>query len=179
MPAPAPAVPQVPAGWAPSPADMTTWVTTPFTFLAGPAAFRGELHGSQPLSGWTLAALDTITEDPYGGWSATTTASQAAHSWLCPPGCSGWYEITVTGLCTNPGAGALIGAAVWLNGAIYQQLAMEPADVGNTVGASGAMMVPLQGGYDYVQPYIYSSASTSTPAVFGRYPTMEIAWMSN
>ena len=177
-PAPAPAPPQIPAGYGPLPADMTAWITTPFSFLAGATLFRGQLQGSQALSGWTLAELDTVLEDPYGGWSATATGSQAAWSWLCPAGCSGWYEITLTGIANNQTGTAQVWTALYVDGAAYQ---VASGDLGNTAtsaGSSGTIAVPLLAG-DYVSMYIYTTSAVSTPATAGRYSSMEIAWISN
>ena len=176
---PAPAVPQIPAGYAPVQADFTSWVTTPFSFLASTTLFRGQLQGTEALSGWTLAQLDTVLEDPYGGWSAVTTGSQAAFSWLCPSGCSGWYEITLDGL-TNPQSGTSeVWTALYVSGSAYQVASGSLGNTSNTSGSSGTIPVPLLGGFDYVQMYIYSSSAVNTPATAGRYPSMEIAWISS
>lgn len=178
----APSIPQIPAGYAPVQADLTAWVTTPFTFLATKAVFRGQLQGSDPLTGGTatLAKLDTIAEDPYGGWSATATASQAAWSWLCPAGCSGWYEVTLAALTASQGvATSAVGAELHVDGSVYQQVSMSPGVNGNTSGSEGSALVPLIGGSDYVQLFIYSLESVNTPAVAGRYPSMEIAWIGS
>jgi len=177
----APPVPQIPAGWGPVQADVNSWVTTPFGFLSGTTVFRGQLQGSKPLTAnaWTVAQLDTILEDPYGGWSATATGSQAAYSWLCPPGCSGWYEVSVAGLAALASGTILTGAAVYLDGALWQEAAFLPGDVGDTSGASGAVPVPLQAGQDYVQLVIWTDAIVNTPAAAGRYPYMEISWVGS
>lgn len=176
-----PPVPQIPAGWAPLAADFTTWVTTPYTFLTSKVLFRGQLQGSDPLSAgvYTLAKLDTVLEDPYSGWSATATGSQPAFSWLAPSGCSGWFEVTLTGMTANQASGsAQCGAALYVDGSIYQQAAFSWANNGNTSACSGSVQVPLLGGSDYVQMYIYSTIAVNTPATAGRYPDMEIAWIS-
>jgi hypothetical protein len=174
-----PAVPQIPAGWDPVQADFNAWVTTPFTFLASRVMFRGQLQAAEALSGWTLAQLDTILEDPYGGWSATVTGSQAAYSWLCPAGCSGWYEITMTGE-TNPQTGTSeVWTALYVDGTAYQVASGSLGDTGNTSGSSGSIMVPLLGGSDYVQMYIYSASAVTAPATAGRYPAMEVSWLSS
>lgn len=178
----APPTPQIPAGYAPFQADFTTWVTTPLTFLSTKTMFRGQLQGTEALGAlaFTKAQLDTVLEDPYGGWSATSTGSQAAYSWLCPAGCSGWYEVTLTGLTASQGSTpSSCGAALWVDGAEYQQASLTPGVNGNTSGSSGALIVPLIGGSDYVSLYIYSFAAVNTPALAGRYPEMEIAWISN
>lgn len=178
----APAVPQIPAGYGPFPPDMTAWITTPFTFLATKVMFRGQLQAANALSAgaWTQASLDTILEDPYSGWSAVATGSQAPHSWLCPPGCSGWYEISMTGTTASQGSTPTqCGAALWVNGSEYRQSSLSPAVNGNTSGSAGVAVVPLLGGSDYVQMRIFSSAAVNTPALAGRYPTMEVAWIGS
>lgn len=176
---PAPAPPQIPAGYGPFQADFTSWITTPFSFLSSTTLFRAQLQGSQGLSGWTLAELDTVLEDPYGGWSASGTGSQAAWSWLCPAGCSGWYEITLDGL-TQPQSGTSeVWTALYVDGSAYQVGGGTPGSASVASGSSGAVAVPLLGGSDYVSMYIYSSGSVSTPATAGRYPSMEIAWLSS
>jgi hypothetical protein len=175
-----PPVPQVPAGWGPVQADMTLWVTTPFSFLASPAVFRGELHAA---TGWTastatLAPLDAIDEDPWAGWSATATGSQAAHSWLCPAGCSGYYEVTLTASTSSPGTTTdQLQGIVYVDGAAYAVAAQGWGVNGHESGVTGSAIVPLLGGVDYVQLYVYSTAATSAPATAGQYPTMEIAWL--
>jgi len=176
-----PAVPQIPAGWYPDQADFDYWVTTPFSFLATPPVFRAQMQAAgTAASGWRAIPFDTILEDPYGGWSATATSSQAAYSWLCPAGCSGWYDVSVGGLSANQGgASDLIGAAVYLDGSLWQEAALVWADDGNTGGASGSIPVPLTGGSDYVQVYLYTTASVAYPATAGRYPYAEIAWQSS
>jgi hypothetical protein len=178
---PAPAVPQIPAGWKPVQADMDSWVTTPFSFLAAPAVFRGQLQAAgTAASGWRLMQLDTVLEDPYTGWSATLTASQPAFSWLCPAGCSGWYEVSVTGHTANQGGAADTAAvAVYLDGSLYSEAAALQAPNGTPSGCSGAVMVPLLAGIDYLQMFLFSTASVAAPATAGQFPTMEIAWISS
>lgn len=176
---PVPSVPAFPAGYAPVAADFTTWVTDPFTYLATPTVFRGQLQASKAVSTYTLMQLDTILEDPYGGWSATATGSQAAYSWLTPAGCSGWYEITLTAFTANPGSTTdQLQALVYLNGSYYAQTSDSWGVNGGASGSSGVVPLPLLGGVDYVQMYIYSTASVNTPATAGQYPAMEIAWLT-
>ena len=178
----APSVPQIPAGYGPFPADMNAWITAPFTFLSTKAMFRGQLQGSQALgaNANTLAKLDTISEDPYGGWSATATGSQPAWSWLTPPGCGGWYEITLTALTASQGATpSAVGAVLFVSGSEYQVASMSPGVNGNTSGSAGPVLVPLTGGVDWLQMYIYSLEAVSTPATAGRFPSMEVSWISS
>lgn len=178
----APMVPQIPAGFTPFQADLTAWITTPFTFLSTKVMFRAQLQGTMALgaNAYTLAQFDTILEDPYGGWSAAGSGSQGAWTWLCPPGCSGWYEITMTGLTASQGvATSAVGAALWVDGSEYQLGSMSPGVNGNTSGSEGTVLVPLTGGADYVAMHIYSLDAVNTPALAGRYPSMEVAWIGS
>lgn len=177
-----PAVPAIPAGWYPHQADFDAWVTAPFTFLTSKAVFRGQRQAAQALSG-SLAAnliqLDTILEDPYSGWSATATGSQPAWSWLCPAGCSGWYEVTMTAMTNSQGvAASTVAAELFVSGSLWQVGSEGWGVNGNTSGSSGAVQVPLLGGSDYLQLYLLSTSAVSTPATAGRFPEMEIAWIS-
>lgn len=177
-----PAIPGIPAGYGPVQADMDAWVTTPFSYLASPAAFRGELHAATAWTAatFTLAPLDTIPEDAWGGWSATSTGSQPAFSWLCPAGCSGLYEVSLTAWTTSPGATSAdqVQAVLFVDGANYMQASAGWGVNGGQSGSCASVQVPLVGGVDYVQFYVYSVAATAGPATAGRYPSMEIAWVS-
>jgi hypothetical protein len=157
---------------------MDLWITDSFSFLATAPVFRAQLQGTEALSAWTLAKLDTILEDPYGGWSAVSTGSQAAFSWLCPPGCSGWYEVTMTAEAGAQAGTSNVWTAIYLDGTPYQVGSASLGDTFNTSGSSGGVPVPLVGGADYVQMYIFSTSNVNTPATAGRYPTCEIAWLS-
>jgi hypothetical protein len=180
MPQPAPPVPQIPAGWYPNQADFDTWITHPISFLSQPANFRAQHQAAKALSGFTLIPCDTILEDPYSGWSATSTGSQPAFSWLCPAGCSGWYEATLSGFTANQGGSSdQVVTAIYLNGSIWQYGSDDWAVNGGDAGSSGATMGPLRGGFDYVQLYVFSTASVSTPAVAGQFPALELQWVSS
>jgi hypothetical protein len=160
---------------------MDLWVTNSFSFLAQPAGFRGQRQAAQSVSGWTLVQLDTVLEDPYGGWSATATASQPAWSWLCPAGCGGWYEATLSGFAASQGSGSAIqlATALYLNGSVWQYGSDDWAPASAPGGSSGSVQVPLLGGSDYVQLYVFTSAGVSTPAVAGEFPALELAWVSS
>lgn len=181
MPQPAPAVPQVPAGWGPDQADMDYWVTDSFSFLAQPASFRAQLTSTEALSGGflNLVEYNSVLEDPYSGWSAVTTGSQPAWSWLCPAGCAGWYEASLSGFCGNQGGTSdLTAAALYLNGTVWQYSSQDWAVSGGDSGTSGGVQVPLLPG-DYVQVFLFVTASVSTPAVAGQYPGLELCWVSS
>ena len=176
-----PPVPQIPAGYAPVQADITTWITTPFSYLASPAAFRGELHAatSWTAATMTLAPLDTVLEDAWGGWSATATGSQPAFSWLCPAGCSGTYEVSLTAWSSNPATVTdQLQAVLFLDGSNYQQASAGWGVNGHASGSCAVVQVPLIGGVDYLQMYVFSQVGTSAPATAGQYPAMEISWIS-
>lgn len=177
-----PVVPAFPAGYAPFAADFTTWVTTPLSFLAGPPAFRGQLTNATSIgAGATvLAPLNSIAEDPYGGWSASATSYQPAYSWLCPSGCSGWYDVSLSGLTTaSSSTTSAMKAIIYLSGVQYAQVAAGWQPNGHSAGASGGCQVPMLGGIDYVQMYLFSSVAVSTPTTTGQTPTMELAWISS
>lgn len=178
MPQPVPAVPGIPAGWKPVQADVDAWVTGPFSFLAAPACFRAQHQGALSLPGgsFTLLPFDTIEEDPYGGWSAVTTGSQPAYSWLCPAGCAGWYEASLSAFSTA--TTTQLAVALYLNGSVWQYPGDDWAASGGDSGTCGPAQVPLVPG-DYVQAYAYASASASTPAASAQYPAIELSWVSS
>jgi hypothetical protein len=180
-----PVTPIFPAGYPPTPANMDTWVQTPFTFLSTKVMFRAQLQGTQSLSAGTDSVIHfgstagDIQEDPYNGWSTTTTSSQAAYSWLCPTGCTAWYEVTLTAFTANPGSSTdLLQAELFLDGARQQQTSLSWGINGHGTGSSGSVMVALIGGVDYISMAINSTVTVNTTATNGQYPTMEICWVT-
>jgi hypothetical protein len=185
MPDTDPVVPVFPAGYGPVPNDFNTWVQGPFTFLAAKVMLRAELQAAQALTAnaSTLVQFGStggdILEDPYGGWSTTATGSQPAWSWLCPAGCTGWYEFTMTAFTANPGSSTdAVQAILYVDGAEYAVTSCIWGDNGHATGGCGAVTVPLIGGVDYVQGFIYSTAGVSTTATAGQLPTLEACWVS-
>lgn len=178
MPQPVPAVPGIPAGWRPVQADLDFWVTDSFSFLAQAACFRAQLVASVPLAAgvFTLLPFDTVEEDPYGGWSATATGSQPAYSWLCPAGCAGWYEASVSAFSTA--TTGQLAAALYLNGSVWEYPADDWAVSGADSGTNGPVEVPLIPG-DYVQVYAYVTGTSSTPGAAAQYPAIELSWVSS
>jgi len=177
----APPVPGIPAGYAPVPADFSLWVTQPFSFLASPTVLRAELHAATAWTAgsFTLAPMDTILEDPWGGWSAVLTGAQPAFSWLCPAGCSGWYEVSMTAMSSNPGTATdQLQAVLFVDGANYAQASAGWGVNGHASGSCAQVQVPLLGGIDYLQMQVFSQAGTSNPATAGQYTTMDISWIS-
>lgn len=177
----APPVPQIPAGWRPNQADFDLWVTRPLSFLAQPACFRAQLTTAESLSGGflNLAQFNSVLEDPYGGWSATLTSQQAAWSWMCPAGCGGWYEATVSAFTTSQGGtAATIAPALFLNGTLWQYGSDAWAPSSGDAGSSGTVQVPLSPG-DWVQVFLFSTATVTAPAVASQYPSVELTWVSS
>jgi hypothetical protein len=185
MPVTEPPVPVFPAGYGPLPADMDTWVQSPFQFLTTKVMLRAELQAAQALTANTntLAQFGgtagDILEDPYSGWSATATGSQPAWSWLCPAGCTGWYEFTMTAFTANPGSSTdAVQALIYVDGTEYAVTSCIWGDNGHATGGCGAVTVPLIGGVDYVQGFIYSTVGVNTTATAGQFPTLEAVWVS-
>jgi hypothetical protein len=181
MPQPVPPVPQVPAGWQPAQADFTTWITSPFSYLSQPAAFRAQLTTAQALTGGVFNKLqyNSILEDPYGGWSATATGSQPAYSWLCPAGCAGWYDVTMAGFAASQsGSTEITTTCVFLNGSLWLYASEDWASNGSTVsGTSGNLQVPLIPG-DYLEFNYFVNTTTTAAAVTAAYPSVELCWIS-
>jgi hypothetical protein len=176
-----PVAPAFIAGTGPVPATFNADVQAPFTFLTSKVAFRAQRQAAQALGGasFTLMQYDTVLEDPYGGWSATVTGSQPAWSWLCPAGCSGWYEISMTAFTANPGTTSdLLVTTVYLDGSAYLQASAGWGADGHAAGSCGSVPVALYGGQDYIQGYTYTQAAVSTLATTGQYPTIEVTWIS-
>jgi hypothetical protein len=166
---PPPPVPDFPAGYGPYATDFDSWVQAPFGFLTNNVVFRAERHASQTLTASTNVTIeyDTILEDPFGGWNATS------YWWLAPY--TGWYLVTLTATCSVVSGiiEALIGTPETL-----QRGSLTSMNSSVFGGASASQVVPLTGGYDYVYGCTNVNASTTTNTVDGRYSTMEITYVS-
>lgn len=181
MPQPVPAVPGIPAGTFPVVNDFTTWVTSPFAFCSTGTVFRGHRAAAQSMSGgfYNLMSLDTIDEDPFGGWSAVSTGSQPAFSWLCPVACPGYYEADLSGFTNSQGGtGDVTVTSLWLNGSLWSVASGDWAPSSVDSGSNGTVQVPLVGG-DYVQMLVFTTVSVSTPTTAGQLPSMELSWLSS
>ena len=171
-------IPVFPAGNAPLPAAFAAWVQQPFQFLTQRPVFRGQQQaaGGQSLSaGFQALSMDTVLEDPYSGWSAVLTGSQAASSWLVPY--TGLYEVTVT--CSVTAAALWLAAGVQVSGgtAAYGDMVLTPASTEG--GCSASLLVSAVGGQDYIQGGVFASAAATTDTTSaGRYPAVEIAYVS-
>jgi len=171
------ATPNFPAGYPATPANFTTWVQDSLGFATAGTMFRGQRVAAQSLSATTynIIDFDTIAEDPYSGWSATSTGSQAAFSYLVP--FTGWYQILVTACIAT--LSTTLGAAISITGNATQLLQAEVlVSNQNTGGATGTVTLPLTGGFDYVQgqAWVGNAATTNTTSTFPT--TMEILFIS-
>lgn len=169
-----PSVPVFPAGYGPLPADMNNWIQAPFTFLTSKVVFRAENHATTTLTGGTFVKIpfNTILEDPYSGWNATS------HVWDCPDGCSGLYEVSMTAITSNPGnSTSVVLPIIYLNGAEYLEMGEDWLANGATSGSCGGAPVPLVGGVDNIGGYIYTTTTVTTENTAGQYTTMEITWL--
>jgi hypothetical protein len=103
------------------------------------------------------------------------TGSQAAWSWLCPY--TGLYEITTTGIIVTNAAGPIVQANIGVTGTTYFGCSKgTPTTVPG--GADGAIILPLVGGFDYVQGLIVSTAAATTDVATGLTCSLEIAYVS-
>lgn len=175
-----PAVPSAPAGWMPDQADLDLWVQQPFRFLSSPTVFRAQQQTAYTVNGWTVVPLTTQLEDTWSGWSDDGTSRQPAHSWMCPEGCGGWYEASISAFTGSQGsaAGDAVRASLYLNGVAWAQGGETWAPSGADAGTSGAVAVPLLPG-DYVQLYAWSPVSVAAPTTAGMWASLEITWISS
>lgn len=165
-------------------ADLDNLIITPVRFCAaGIFARLRQASGTQSLtaSATTVISFDTVDEDAYGGWSATATATQAAHSWQPPAGCSGWYHVHVSVSLGTVPSDAVLRPVVLVAGA--SQFAAECGKAPSApMIASGSAWVYLLGGADYVQAgAAYASASGNEPTSIaaGYQSVMDVSWESN
>lgn len=171
-----PSAPVFPAGYGPVTQDFENWVRRPLGYCTEQTVFRAEqaAGGGQALtaSTWNPLAYDTILEDPWGGWSATSTATQAANSWLVP--WTGTYRITFRwcALASSAWQDAALGIS-GISPALEAGGPLSPSGV--TGGAGASFLVQLIGGADYVQLLANPSVSATTDTTaLGRRPSVEI-----
>jgi hypothetical protein len=177
------APPVFPAGYPPFQFDMTNWIANTLGWCSALPVFRGQLQAAQALS--SSSALNALAiggtagdvlEDPYGGWSHTSTSAQAANSYLVPY--TGWYEVTVTVVCTQQAM--FLAAAIGVSGGTpeYVDNVATPAAVAG--GCSGSLIIPATGGLDYIQagPVVSANATTDNNSA-GQLPGLEICYVSS
>jgi len=181
--------PVIPAGLYPHgsqlSADLNQLITNPILFTAtGILARLRQASSAQTLStsSATVIQFDTVDEDPYSGWSASATSTQAAWSWQPPAGCSGWYHVYVAvSLGTVPSDAVLRPVIVVTGTTQYAvETMLRPSSAPEIVG--GSAWVYMLGGADYVQAAaVFSSSSGSEPtSVATSYQSvMDVSWESN
>lgn len=180
--------PVLPAGLSPHgdklTADLNAGITQPIQFLGtGIFARVRQASGTQTLtaSATNVLNFDTVDEDPYAGWSATSTATQAAHSWQPPAGCSGWYHVHVSASLGTVPADSVLRPVILVTG--VAQFAVETAKApGAPMLAPGSAYVYLLGGVDYVQGAAFfasGSGNEPTSIAAGFQSLMDISWESN
>lgn len=170
---PAPVVPAFTAGDAPDVLDFTSLIVDTLGFCAASVIFRGEQRSSQSTgAGSTISQLllDTVLEDPYGGWDPS------AMEWTAPY--DAWYEITVGASVGATAGNPYIAAAAIISGTRYE-LDSPQTFSGNSGGAVGSVIAWMTGGADTLQAAILSTITTSTDTSNpGRYPFLEVSFAS-
>jgi hypothetical protein len=168
-----PIIPAFTAGYTPLPADFTQWVRRSLGYCTNKIAFRAQATVGQSLSAATWAALvfGSVLEDPFGGWSATATGSQAAASWLAPY--TGWFRVTWR-YCVSA-VSAFLDAGIGVSG-VNPTYEAEGCTVPASLpgGAGGSVVVPMIGGADYVQALARSSVNATTATGAGLAAYVEI-----
>ncbi len=116
---------------------------------------------------FTTVTFDTVTEDPYSGWNAST------HEWMAPY--TGWYEVIVG---DNVTTAVDVQANVRVSGVTQYAVAQQQGAL-NANGVGGPIIVMLVGGEDTVASRIWvSPGATLDTATAGRYTSMEISFVS-
>jgi len=171
-----PSVPDFIAGYAPQQPDFQSYWTGPSTFFADRIIARVSQQSSTtsiPDSGTATTILfDTVLEDPYSGWDAST------HSWVAPAGYSGWYMATLRVAVTGASANTALSLQFSTSYQTYPNLVYQ-AIPGEGV-ASVSQYVYLIGGQDGIAGLaaIHNSGSAlSTVTTTGLYPAMEVVWI--
>jgi hypothetical protein len=172
-----PAIPVFVAGYSPQPADMDSWIQAPFSFLTSKVVFRAELSNALTLAqnAATLIPYNVIDEDPYAGWQSATS------QWLCPAGCTGTYEVSVTcSMGIAPDVTTALQPQLYLNGSYIYTLATTWAPTAQPCLVSGSFPIQLYGGQDLISAYAYlqSSAANSAITTAGQRCTIEVTWIS-
>ena len=169
----APVVPSIPAGYGPLPADFNSWVQAPFASLTSRVVFRAAKTTSQTLAaGNNTIQFDSILEDPYSGWNAST------YTWTPPAAWSGTY-IVRAGIVTGGNAGGRVGVLIGLNGTAVWTLSEVWASTSQANMPCGEAPVQLVGGQDQVSVIGYSAVGVNLDTTAGQQCTVELVWYSN
>lgn len=148
-------LPVFPAGYGPA-SDLDSLIVLPLLFACQGVVFRAVSLGGQAIPGasGTVIAYDTILEDPFAGWSAAGTGTQAANSWQPP--FDGIFEVTVSVI--NAAAGeTVLAAGIGVSGAQFSPVDSKGTGGGITGGAGGSALKAMSGGGDYVQGFAWGT----------------------
>jgi hypothetical protein len=172
-----PAIPTFVAGYSPLPSDFDSWIQAPFSFLTSKVVFRAELSSALTLTNNAdvLIPYNVIDEDPYAGWQSATS------SWLCPAGCTGTYEVSVTvSMAAGADATSSLTPQLWLNGVYVYALGIAWVSATQATLACGSAPIQLYGGQDEISVYanLVSSASEGVVTTAGQRCTVEVTWLS-
>lgn len=169
-----------PARYVPAAGDFNTNITQAFGFLQSPPVFRAIQLTVQSVPGstWTPVTLDTVLEDTYSGWNATSNHYVAQ--------CAGQYELTWAAQL-NGGAGAAGATGYYLsaNGVTTGPWEWGRAEAGHAPFAwQGYGLVYMSAG-DWVQPLVWHNNSSAVNTNVGSGTAaawmssgLEIAWIS-
>jgi hypothetical protein len=173
-----PTVPAFPAGYQPTQADFTGWWVTNLGFFQQKPVFRARQATAATLlpPGGTVEtiAIDTVDEDPAGGWDPV------GHAWTPPDGYSGWYQVTITVYIQTLASGDAVRPM--LGGTWAYDLATVQGPTAHAAGAEGQFTVYLIGGHDTVQAaaaLLNASTGVSTSTTAGQQSSIEILWISD
>ena len=166
-------VPSFPAGYGPVPTDFDSWVQAPLAALTSRVVFRAAKTNSQTLAaGNNTIQFNSIIEDPFSGWNATT------YTWTPPAAWSGTY-IVRAGIVTGGTAGGRIGVLIGLNGSALYTLDTTWTSPSIANAACGEAPVQLVGGQDQVSILGYSTVGVNVGTPAGEQCTVEVTWYSN
>jgi hypothetical protein len=172
-----PSVPDFLAGVGPQQSDMQSLWVNAATFYRTRVVFRATQTSTAttiPDTGaYTTIAFDTILEDPYSGWNATS------HHWQAPAGYSGWYLATACVFVVT----APVQSIIAIN--ILGSAQVEPASAISCTGQAGVTCADyafLAGGQDALTvqgALLNSSSSVTTSLNTGYTSTFEVLWISS
>jgi len=172
-----PVTPVFNAGYGPYASDFNTWIYQTFSFFQNKVVLRVSqttTATSLPDSGAvTTIAYDTVLEDPYSGWNAST------HLWTPPSGYSGWYQATIT--IRTVTLSNLVMLRPVFAGTYSYALTTVQGNSNAGAGVSATFTVYLVGGQDTLGAacsLLNSGSAVNTSLTAGQESTLEIIYLS-
>jgi hypothetical protein len=174
---PAPSVPVFPAGAGLTETNFDSlWYDTA-GFLQNRVVFRASQSSAAttlPDTGVaTVIAFDTVLEDPYSGWNAST------HAWEPPAGYSAWYDVTLT--IRTATLASLVNLRPVLGGTHSFTLSCVQGSSNHGAGICATWSVYLVGGADNVSgacELINSGSNVNTSVTSGQQSAIEVVWVT-